>query len=145
MELAGRLELGALPSLVGYALRRAQLAVFADFHEEVAPLGLRPAQYSVLLVLRANPGARASQVADGLGIQRANFAPMLAALELSGHVERRADQADRRVSALHLTPPGEALLCRADAAVARHNDRWRGRLGDADYAALLGLLHRLTA
>ena len=117
---SGRLDLGPLPSLVGYALRRAQLAVFADFYQEFAALGLRPAQFSVLVVLRHNPGARASQVAEALGIQRANFTSMLRGLQERALVERRAAADDSRAVALHLSAAGNGLLDQAEAALARH-------------------------
>ena len=45
------LDLGPLPGLLGYALRRAQVAVFADFMASFATLDLRPAQFSVLLLM----------------------------------------------------------------------------------------------
>lgn len=144
MDAIERLRLGTLPDRVGYALRRAQMAVFADFHGEFAEIGLRTAQFSVLVVLRENPGARASQVADALGIQRANFAPLIAGLETAGLVVRRTEPRDRRAAALHLSAAGEALLDQANVAADTHEARWRDRLGEADYRRLLGLLHRVA-
>ncbi len=138
------LDLGPLPSLTGYALRRAQLAVFADFHAHFAPLDLRPGQFSVLLVLRQNPGARPSRVADALGIKRANFAPLLTGLLERGLVERSTEAADRRAQALHLTPAGYALLEQADAAQAKHEARMMRRIGADEYATLLAILARLA-
>ena len=60
-----KLDLGPLPHLLGYALRRAQIAVFADFIAAFEPLGLRPAQFSVLLLIDINPGCKQS---DNLGV-----------------------------------------------------------------------------
>ena len=62
-----------LDEYVGYALRRAQIAVFEEFIREFEPLDLRPAQFSVLLVIHRDPGLNQSEVAARLGIQRANF------------------------------------------------------------------------
>ena len=136
------LDLGPLPSLVGYRLRRAQLAVFADFQRVFAPLGLRPAMLSVLLVLRHNPGVRASQVAETLGIQRTNFTVLLAELEGAGWVVRGPDARDRRAVALQLTEPGAALLVEADAALERHEAHWRARLGRGGPCAVVGAAWR---
>lgn len=138
------LDMGPLPDLVGYALRRAQVAVFADFHASFAPLGLRPGAFSVLLLVRHNPGARATDIGRALGIKRANFVPLLAELEGRGLVERRAVAHDRRVAALHLTGDGAGLLRRADQVLCAHEARWEARLGRADLDRLLGLLHRLA-
>ena len=71
------LELGALNGHLGYFLRRLQIAVFKDFIRTLAPMKLRPAQYSVLVVIEANPGR--SQAASGqtLNIERARLARLL--------------------------------------------------------------------
>ena len=137
---AGPVDLGPLPNQLGYALRRAQMAVFADFHQEFAPLDLRPAQFSVLLVIRHTPGVRPSQAAEALGIKRANFVPLISGLEGRCLLERRPARDDRRARALHLTPGGEALLRRSDAALQRHERRWRDMLGPAAHGALLAVL-----
>jgi DNA-binding MarR family transcriptional regulator len=137
------LSLGPLPHLIGYALRRSQLAVFADFMQCFAELRLRPAQFSTLLVLRHNPGPRPSQVADALGIKRANFVTLQGDLIARGLVERRGNARDRRAHSLHLTPDGEALLVRADATLAKHESGFAAKLGQQDYETLLRILHRL--
>jgi DNA-binding MarR family transcriptional regulator len=144
MESDDPLSLGPLPQLIGYALRRAQLAVFADFMQCFAELPLRPAQFSTLLVLRHNPGPRPSQIADALGIKRANFVTLQADLIARGLVERRGNAQDRRAHSLHLTPAGEALLVQADATLARHESGFANRLGQVDYDTLLRILHRLS-
>ena len=49
-------ELGRLVGHLGYVVRRAQLWIFQDFIRTMAEVDVRPAQYSVLLVIEANPG-----------------------------------------------------------------------------------------
>ena len=51
--------LGPLSRSVGYALRRAQVAVFGEFMAHIGSAGLRPGQFSVLLVVRETPDATA--------------------------------------------------------------------------------------
>jgi len=60
---------GALPERIGYALRRAQLAVFQDFVQTMAELDVRPAQYSVLLLIGINPGVSQTALGRGAGHQ----------------------------------------------------------------------------
>ncbi len=57
------LALGQLDHHLGYFLRRLQIWVFQDFIQTLAPMKVRPAQYSVLLIIEANPGR--SQAAIG--------------------------------------------------------------------------------
>ena len=138
------IDLGKLPELTGYLLRRAQLAVFQDFDAAVAGLDLRPAEFSVLLVLAHNPGARQGRVAESLGIQKPNFAVLLRRLVDRGLAEQRACASSRRSVELHLTPAGAALLVRAKAAVAVHEARLTARLGAAHRATLLEILRTLA-
>src|SRR5579862_425080 len=97
------IDLGPLPELVGYVLRRAQIAVFQDFVQTMATLDIRPAQFSVMLVIARNPGVNQTQISDALGIKTANLAVMLNELATRGLAERRPGAADRRAHALHLT------------------------------------------
>jgi DNA-binding MarR family transcriptional regulator len=137
-------DLGPLPGLVGYALRRAQLVVFQDFHHHVADADIRPVQFSVLVVLRHNPGLRATQVAAALGIKRTNFVPLLDGLEARGLAERRRVKGDRRASALFLTEQGAETLGRLERRVAAHEAKFAARLGPNGPTQLLSLLQRLT-
>src|SRR4030095_1088059 len=105
-------DLGPLPGLIGYVLRRAQLVVFQDFFAAFAPFDIRPAQFAVLTVIERNPGLTQSQVAAALGIKRTNFVGLLHALETRGLAERRQAARDRRSYALYLTAQGAALMRR---------------------------------
>ena len=53
-----RLALGHLDRHLGYFVRRLQIWVFQDFMKTLRPLKLRTAQYSVLLLIEANPATR---------------------------------------------------------------------------------------
>jgi DNA-binding MarR family transcriptional regulator len=140
----GKVRLGTLDGRIGYALRRAQLAVFADFIASLEGLGLRPVTYSVLEIVAANPGLTQAAVGEALGIQRANLVPLVAELEQQGWLQRMPAAGDRRAMALELTPPGRAQLLVARRRVALHESRVAGRLGRAGRRDLLELLKRLA-
>ena len=143
-EVARQVDLGPLAASLGYLLRRAQIAVFADFHARCESEDIRPAQYSVLHVLRLNPGLRQREVSAALGIQRTNFVPLFDTLEGRGLAERRPMPGDRRASALWLTPAGSALLERLDVILAEHEAKFVARIGGAHAKLMLvGALHRL--
>jgi DNA-binding MarR family transcriptional regulator len=138
-------DLGELPFLVGYALRRAQIAVFQDFFRTFADVRIRPAQFSVLTVLERNPGLKQSEVASVLGIKRTNFVVLLDELEGRGLAERRAAAGDRRSCALHLTEKGTILVRKLKRMAAAHERRMTRRIGPASRKHLFKLLHRLAA
>src|SRR2546421_11132604 len=88
-------DLGPLPELIGYVLRRAQLVVFQDFFSTFAPFDISPAQFAVLTVIERNPGLTQSQVAAALGIKRTNFVGLLDELERRALAERRQAPRDK--------------------------------------------------
>jgi DNA-binding MarR family transcriptional regulator len=141
---AAPLDLGPLPGLIGYALRRAQLSVFQDFLQTMASLDIRPAQFSVLLLIDINPGINQTVLSEALGIKTANLAVMLNTLEARGFARRRPGTSDRRAHALHLTPQGKTLLRQLLERVADHEQRQVARLGADDKQQLLRLLDKLT-
>jgi DNA-binding MarR family transcriptional regulator len=137
-------DVGPLGNMVGYALRRAQLAVFDRVIKEFAALDLRPAQFSTLSLLRHRPGMKQSEVAAALGIQRANFVALFDVLEKRGLAERRPNANDRRSHALHLTPAGERLVARAQEIEAAHERHLEQILGPDGRGQLLTLLRQLA-
>jgi DNA-binding MarR family transcriptional regulator len=138
-----RLALGRLPQLLGYSLRRAQLAVFADFHIAFAPLDLRPAQFSALLLIDANPGCKQSEAAEALGIMQPNFVALMDDLEARGLARRALAKVDRRSHALELTARGRLLLARAMTVIASHEARVTGDLSADEARQLFTLLARV--
>jgi len=138
------IDLGPLPDLIGYVLRRAQLAVFQDFFGAFAPFDVRPAQFSVLTVIERNPGLTQSQVAEALGIKRTNFVGMLDALEARGLTERRPGARDKRSYALYLTAEGAALMRRLKPVLKAHETRMIAKVGEDGRAALIALLQEIA-
>ena len=138
----GAIALGPLENSIGYALRRAQVAVFNTFMSSISQVELRPVQFGVLLIVRETPGLKQGAVADTLGIQRTNFVAIVDELQKRGLLDRRA--ADRRSNALHLTEAGEAKLAEALALHLAHEKRLGRILGVGGRAALLKQLRTIT-
>jgi DNA-binding MarR family transcriptional regulator len=138
------IDLGPLPELIGYVLRRAQLAVFQDFFAAFAPFDIRPAQFSVLTVIERNPGLTQSQVAEALGIKRTNFVGMLDALEARGLTERRQAARDKRSYALYLTAEGGALMRKLKPVLKAHESRVVALVGEDGRDRLVELLHEIA-
>ena len=138
------LDLEILNASVGYMLRRAQLAVFADFGETFVQLNLRPGQFAALTVIDRNHGMAQSEICAALGIQRSNFVAVIHDLERRGLVRRTSSAADRRSKALELTLTGRRVLERAAGLQRIHEARVAQRLGPGGREQLLRLLGRLA-
>ena len=142
---AQAVKLGELSELLGYALKRAQLKVFEDFLQCVAPVQLTPAQFSVLLLLDNNPGRNQTEIAATLGILRPNFVAMLDSLESRDLCARVRSANDRRSHILMLTEKGSAVLARAKKLVAtKHEARLNELLGPEGRDALLSMLTKIA-
>src|SRR5208283_4923591 len=138
------LDLSALTTIVGYPLRRAQLAVFEDFNRRFVALELSPAQYSALVIIGANPGRKQSEIAGALGIQRPNFVAMMDELERRGLAERLRTPVDRRSRALALTAAGAALVARARRVQAEQEKEVERLIGRDGRERLVAALARLS-
>lgn len=144
-ESSEAIRAGAITSVLGYCLRRAQISVFQKFIAEFDTLKIRPAEYSVLVLIGDNPGRKQIEIAEVLGIKRANFVPLLHDMERRGLVKRSPSAEDRRANALHLTEEGEALLAQARVLHAELENELVARLGGAGKRdQLIALLEKLT-
>lgn len=141
-----RVEVPPMATIIGYKLRRAQLFVFQDFLESFSKVKLRPAEFSVLAIIADRPGLKQSEIAETLGIKRANFVALMDSLEKRGLAERRKAETDRRSHSVHLTPEGEKFVKKMTAIWAEHENRLIERLGGAaERDRLIDLLDRLLA
>jgi len=136
------IDLAALNDHLGYSIRRLQIWIFQDFIRSLAEVDIRPAQYSVLVVIGANAGLSQADLAESLGIERARMVHLLDRLEQRGLIERQPSNIDRRSHALHLTRDGQRLLKRAKALAASHEERLSGMLGETARLNLLDLMRR---
>ncbi len=139
------IDLSKLTDLVGYQLRRAQIAVFDDFIRSFAPYDIRPTQYGVLTAIESNPGSSQAAIAQSLGIKRSNFVKLIDEFERRKLVVRKPVAGDRRANALFLTKAGQAELAELHQVRAAHEARIAALIGDErDRGALLKQLQRLT-
>jgi len=136
------IDLAALNDHLGYSIRRLQIWIFQDFIRSLAEVDIRPAQYSVLVVIGANAGLSQADLAESLGIERARMVHLLDRLEQRELIERQPSNTDRRSHALHLTKEGQRLLKRAKALAASHEERLSGVLGETERLHLLDLMRR---
>ena len=130
-----------LPSYPGYALRRAANATAAELAGRLAPLGLRQSEFSVLMLIAANPGVTASAIGRALDIQRANMVPLLKRLEDAGLIARAP--IDGKSQGLDLTAEGKARLGRARTVVEAFEAELIARVPPEHRAHLLPALEAL--
>src|SRR5205085_7412886 len=106
----------------------------------LAPMDVRLAHYSVLLLFEANPGRSQAAFCQALDIERARLARLLHVLEGRGWIERRAANGDGLSHSLYLTRAGEKALVRIKALTARHEAWLAEILGSKRRLLLMDLL-----
>src|SRR3982750_3767214 len=133
MAKASGLDLGNLPDLLGYNIRRAQMVLWRDFLQSVdAGAGIRPGVFSLLLLVSRNPGAAQIEVARALAIDKASIVAVIHRLEKARLVERRRSTVDRRRQGLFLTPLGARRVALLKGRMRRHERRFLDRMSPTE-------------
>jgi MarR family transcriptional regulator, lower aerobic nicotinate degradation pathway regulator len=114
-------DLAILYTRPGFLLRRAHQISAAVFENESKGVGLTPAQFGVLTVLRASPG-----------------------IDQSSLVRRSAAPESRRNLAVVLSPAGEKLLKKAQKPAELAFHRLMSPLSAEQQLQLVALLQQLT-
>jgi len=140
---ASGLDLGLLPTLLGYHLRVAHVAVFQNFGQTVGEADITPPQLGTLMLVEANPGISQSAVAEALRFDRSTLVQIVDRLEERGLLKREASTRDRRSHALTLTAAGARLLVTLKELLRTHEAEIAASLSAAERATLIALLERL--
>lgn len=137
-------DLGMLPGLLGYNLRRALERAFHDFAAAMAPWDITPGQLGVMVIVRANEGMNQQRLANALGIDRSTMSGVLDALERRRLIARKPSPRDRRSHALELTAAGRDMLEELLPAHRAHEARIAAGLDAGERRDLLRLLQKLN-
>jgi len=137
------LNLGPLAKLLGFRLRRAQLAVYEDFHRDAPVPQLAPAQLGILVIIDENPDKTQQELCEGIGIDKSTFAISLDRLADRGLVRRVRSEEDRRRNSLRLTAKGKATALAMLVHVERHERRVFARLSAIEREQLMEMLKKI--
>jgi DNA-binding MarR family transcriptional regulator len=138
------LEYDVLDELLGYSLRRAQVAMFMAFHEATRGMAITPPRFTALVVIGANPGLSQTVLGNVLGIARSGAMLLTNWFEEQGLVERRHRADDGRAWGLYLTRRGEALVERMKRRVIASDRRRAAVLSARERRELQRLLAKLA-
>jgi DNA-binding MarR family transcriptional regulator len=137
---------GLLPQILGYHLRRTQVAIFAHFSSTVAAEeDITPGLFGMLQVIAANPGLAQSRLAEAMEVDRSTIVKVVDQLEGRGLIIRKPSPTDKRSYCLQLTNQGRAALRRMETLVLRHEAEVTKALSADERQLLIGLLTRLYA
>jgi DNA-binding MarR family transcriptional regulator len=130
--------------LMGYNLARAEAPLMKAFFKHVGALQLRPVEYSLLVLIDANPHANQKQLAHEISLSAPNIAVILDRLAERGLLVRTRSEVDRRVQQLTLTKDGVALMQKAESAAATMEQDALRTLSEAERLMLMELLQKVA-
>lgn len=130
---------------VGWRLWQASRAWQSEFADAMraAGHGWFSEARAGLLGHIARSGVRQSMLIDRAGITKQAVQQLLDGLEAEGVIERLADAKDRRGKQIRYTPYGLSALRDGDRIKHEIEERYRDRIGDEHFDALLRALRAL--
>ena len=132
-----------LHTLLGYHLRRAQVAVFKNFSSAVGELNITPGLFGALTIIGSNEGLSQNMLAGALALDRSTLVSVIDKLEGRKLVLRKKSTEDRRRHALYLTAKGREMLATYKEKVAEHEADIAKNLSPEERESLIDLLRRI--
>ena len=133
-----------LAGRANFLLSQLGFHVAQTFAAQLAPLGIAPNHFGLLMHLESSEGNTQQQLADALAIHRMVIVGLLDDLEQRHLVERRRHPGDRRAHAIHLTDAARELLPRARQLADQHEAEILAPLDAGERARLVAVLQRLA-
>jgi|KBSSwiStaDraftv2_1062776.scaffolds.fasta_scaffold1217357_2 DNA-binding MarR family transcriptional regulator len=127
----------------GYLANRLARLLAQALASEIAPLGLAPAQFTVLVELWREPGLTQRQLVERLDIEQGTMTATLARMERDGLILRRPHKDDGRARSIRLTAKAESALPKAIEAAMAVNSLALAPLSAGERRVLLTLMQRV--
>jgi DNA-binding MarR family transcriptional regulator len=140
-----RVDLGCLPRLLGFNLRRAHQSSWRQYVAVIGEQEIRPGLFGLLVLVAANPGIAQIELGTHLGIDKASIVALLDRLEKAGLLARRRSTRDRRRQGIFLTERGGGTLDSWLVEVRAVERRMASRFTRAEFELLLDFLRRVYA
>ena len=138
-----KVDLGVLPKLLGYNLRRANQASWRTYVSFIGENKIRPGLFSLLCLVRFNAGIAQIELGTHLGVDKASIVALLDRLERAGLIERRRSTRDRRRQGISLTQAGESEFDSLMMQVRQLERHMASRFNKQELEQFLGFLHRM--
>ena len=128
---------------LGYRIFRTQCVVTQVLDKEVAPYGITPIQWNVLVFLDRYGSLSQRQLATHLHREPATVTRSVDKMEKMGLVVRELDESDRRVNVITMTDKARDLLAEIQPTAERAALTVRGDLSAKEEKLLIELLDRV--
>ncbi|QDL94580.1 MarR family transcriptional regulator (plasmid) [Paroceanicella profunda] len=138
-------DLGPMAEFIGFYLRHAFEASFADFSRTLGADQLKPGSFALLSLIVGNPGLTQVELGRVSGRDKSSVTSALRQLEDRGIIRRERLEGDRRSYASYVTPAGEKVYARMAQKAQAHFRRLDEIVGPERKAAFLATLRDISA
>jgi DNA-binding MarR family transcriptional regulator len=125
-----------------YLVKRLEMAERARMEEVLRPLGVTLHQYTALSILEAREGLSSAQLARRHVVTPQAMHQLIATMERDRLIERRPDEANRRILRAWLTEHGVRVLKECHRVVDDVEERMLSMLTPEEAVAFGGALER---
>ena len=129
---------------LGYLLSDSARLLKREFEREAKGYNLTLPQWKVVSTLAERDGMSQTALSALIEVSPMTLSDMLERLESNGLLTREADPADSRAKLVRITPAALALVDEMRLLAARIYDRVLAGVSEADRAALVRSLTRIT-
>jgi DNA-binding MarR family transcriptional regulator len=139
------INVGLLPNLLGYNIRRAQIALWRDLTRSLGEIEVRPAEFSLMILVEANPGIAQIGLATQLDVDKATIVGIIDHLQKQEWVSRKQSAIDRRRQGIFLSALGQRELHRLRQIMIVHEARFTRLFSADELGQLFAYLRRIHA
>jgi DNA-binding MarR family transcriptional regulator len=136
-------DLGCLPKLLGYNLRRAHQSSWRAYVNTIGEQNIRPGLFSLLVLVQNNPGIAQIELGTHLGVDKASIVALLDRLEFAELIARKRFTRDRRRQGIYLTELGKQSLETLLVDVRILEKQMASRYTKAELELFTGFLQRM--
>ena len=137
------INVGMLPNLLGYNVRRAQIALWRDLARSLGEVKVRPAEFSMMVLVDSNPGIAQIELANQLDVDKATIVGLVDQLQRQKWAVRRQSKVDRRRQGIYLTGLGQRELRRLERTMIEHEARFTRLFSTDELTQLFAFLRRI--
>ncbi len=128
---------------LGFNCQKTYLTMLPALLKAMGKFKLRPADFSVLVLVRGNPDINQKRISEILNISPPNMATLLDRLEQRDILTRQRNPSDKRSQVLVLTAEGLRICNKAEKAVSETEQALSSALSEEEKNELIRLLRKL--
>ena len=143
MNAVDAVDASYLQSLLGYNARRVSLRSVELFTQRMDLFSITPVDFSVLSLIRHNPGITSRQLCSTLSLLPPNLVGKISMMEKRELLQRKPHPDDGRAIGLYLLEAGHRMMEDAEREAAALEAEVSSKLTAAESKTLLRLLQKI--